>query len=58
MAPTEVELLAMRFSRMKALIEQLEQVCVESAEQREVFRALKDEMEATRRSLRPFVTPR
>jgi hypothetical protein len=56
MPPTEAELLAVRFSRMKLLIERLEAVSGESAEQRELFLKLKGEIEDAKRANKPVYT--
>jgi hypothetical protein len=50
---SESETLALRLARMRRLIDTLEHACSESAEQREVFLKLKQEMEAARRALKP-----
>lgn len=52
MPPSESEILAARLSRMRNLIDSLEQACSESAEQHELFRKLKREIEETRAALR------
>ena len=51
--PPEAEILAARLARMKALIESLEEVCSESAEQHDIFVKLKREMAAARKALKP-----
>jgi hypothetical protein len=52
MAPSEADLLAARFARINALVKTLEDACSESAEQREIFVKLKQELDDTRRTLR------
>jgi hypothetical protein len=47
MPPSESEVLAIRLARMKSLIESLERVCSDSAEQRDLFLFELQEMEAT-----------
>jgi hypothetical protein len=51
MRPTESEILAARLTRMSNLIDSLEQACAESAEHRELFLKLKQEMAAVRAGL-------
>ena len=51
MPPPESEIRAIRLARMKNLIESLERVCSDSAEQRDLFLKLKQETEATRAAL-------
>lgn len=43
---------AARLVRMKELIDELEQVCSESEQQRRTFMRLREEMEAARRALK------
>ena len=57
MPPSESEILAARLARMKALIESLEDACSASAEQRETFLRLKQEMAAAREAL-ALIRPR
>ncbi len=57
MPPSESEILTARLTRMKQLIDSLEQACSESADQHELFRKLKREMEATRAALRTVPPP-
>jgi hypothetical protein len=52
MSPSEADLLAARFARINALLKTLEDACSESAEQRETFLKLKQELDDTRRTLR------
>ena len=52
MADTESQILAARLARIKTMIDALEQACSESSEQHELFRKLKQEMEAARASLK------
>ena len=51
-ASPESEILRARLSRMKALIESLEAVFSQSAEQRETFMKLKREVDESRKSLK------
>ena len=51
--PSESELLAMRLTRMKFLIESLEIACSQSAETRETFARLTRELDAARDTLKP-----
>ena len=51
MPPSESELLALRLARMEHLIEALEEACSHSADQRELFQRLRQEMAATRLAL-------
>jgi hypothetical protein len=57
MPPSESEILAARLARMKNLIDSLEQVCSESAEQREMFLKLRQEMAAARALLKTVPSP-
>jgi hypothetical protein len=57
MADSEAEVLASRLSRMKAMIDSLERACSESQEQHELFRKLKQEMEAARAALKTVPPP-
>ena len=50
---TDAELLAARLTRMKKLVEELEKVSADSADQRVGFKRLRDELDAARRNLRP-----
>ena len=56
MAESETEILASRLSRMKTMIDSLEKACSESEEQQQLFRRLKQEMEAARSALKTFDT--
>ncbi len=51
MAPSESEILAARLARMNTLIDALQQACAESAEDRELFLKLKQEIAAARFTL-------
>lgn len=53
MPPSESELIAVRLSRMKTLVEALEDACVESTEQHQNFVKLKRELEAVRAAIQP-----
>jgi hypothetical protein len=52
MPPSESEILAARLSRMKGLIDALEQASAASADQRELFLKLQREMTAARTALK------
>jgi hypothetical protein len=52
MPPSESEILAARLTRMKGLIDSLEKVCSENAEQRQLFPMLRAEMIAARDALK------
>jgi hypothetical protein len=52
MPPSESEILAARLARMKNLIDSLEQACSESADQRDLFLRLRQEMAAARAALK------
>jgi hypothetical protein len=54
MGPSDAELLAARLARVKILIESLETACSQSAEQRNIFIRLKQEIDAVRTSLKPI----
>ena len=58
MSPSEAELLALRLARMKQLIDDLERECSNSAEQREKFRQLKQELKKAGRTVQPPNVPR
>ena len=51
MPPSESEILAARLARMKGLIDSLEEVCSQSAEQQQLFLKLRAEMKAARDAL-------
>jgi hypothetical protein len=51
MPPSESEILAARLTRMKGLIDSLEKVCSESAEQQQLLLKLRAEMKAARDAL-------
>ena len=53
MTPTESELIAIRLTRIKNLLEDLEVACVQSAEQQKNFLKLRQELEAVRAALKP-----
>jgi hypothetical protein len=57
MVQSETEILASRLSRMKTMIDSLERACSESQEQHELFRKLKQEMEAARNALKTVQPP-
>ena len=57
MPPTESEILAARLARMNNLIESLQQVCAESAANRDLFLKLKQEMVAARAGLKIYRPP-
>jgi len=57
MPPSESEILAARLARIKTLIDSLEHVCSESAEQREMFNKLRQEMAGARAALRVHPSP-
>ncbi len=50
--PLESDILAARLARMKHLIDSLEKACSESAEQRDIFLKLRQEMSAARDALK------
>ena len=52
MPPSPSEILAARLARMNNLIDALQEACAQSAEQRELFLKLKQEMVAARASLK------
>ena len=52
MADSETEVLATRLARMKAMLESLERACSESQEHQDLFRKLKQEMDAARAALK------
>ncbi len=52
MPPSESEILAARLARMKSLIDSLEKVCSDNAEQQQTFLKLKQEMAAARAGLK------
>jgi hypothetical protein len=49
--PSDAQLLAARLARIKAIIESLEAVAPQSAEERAIFTTLKAEMDAARSAL-------
>ena len=51
--PTEAEVLAIRLARIKYLIDSLEAACSRSAEQRDTFQKLRQELQSVRESLQP-----
>jgi hypothetical protein len=57
MPPPEPELLAVRLARMKRLIDSLEKVCSDSAEQQQLFLKLRAEMQAARDALKIHPPP-
>ena len=57
MADSETDILAARLARMKMMIDSLERACSESQEQHELFRKLKQEMEAARAALKTVPPP-
>ena len=57
MPPSESEILAARLSRMKGLIDSLEQVSADSAGHRELFLKLRQEMAAARAALKIYSAP-
>jgi hypothetical protein len=57
MADSETEVLASRLARMKAMIDSLERACSESHEQQDLFRKLKQEMDAARAALKTVPPP-
>ena len=57
MSGSETEILATRLARMKTMIESLERACSESHEQHELFRKLKQEMDAARAALKTVLPP-
>jgi hypothetical protein len=58
MPPSESEILAARLTRMKGLIDSLERVCSESAEQQQLLLKLRAEMKAARDALAVVHPPR
>jgi hypothetical protein len=48
---TEVEVLAARLARIKAMVDTLERVSAEGAEQRDIFLKLKAELSAARETV-------
>jgi len=56
MPPSEIEVLAARLTRMKALVEALEEECSSSEEQHQRFLKLKAELAAARLALKPLTT--
>jgi hypothetical protein len=57
MADSEAEVLAARLARMKSMVDSLERACSESQEQHDLFRKLKQEMEAARADLKTVLPP-
>jgi len=55
--PSESDLLTLRLSRIKALIDTLEEVCSNSREHRETFVAIRTELTAARDGLKPVSSP-
>jgi hypothetical protein len=53
MTPFEADLLAARLARMKYLIDALEVISVGTAEQRDLFLRLKQDLEAARLTVSP-----
>lgn len=53
----ENEILAARLARMKTLLDTLEKACSESAEQREMFLKLQQEMADARAALKTYPSP-
>jgi hypothetical protein len=58
MPPSSSEILAARLARMNNLIDELQEACAQSAEQRELCLKLKQEMVTARADLKAAVAPR
>jgi hypothetical protein len=58
MADSEADILASRLARMKTMVDSLERACSESQEQHELFRKLKQEMDAARADLKTVLPSR